>query len=141
MDNLTAKIAAGTGVASSMAGTGLVVANLDGATIGLIIAAVGSLITAVVGAVMTVMNGRTNNRIAEMKASNELELTKMRLQMESQARLSQQNNTALTNLHTAVAQNTVETVKSTAAADQAKVRVEQLVDKLPVKQSETEEPQ
>lgn len=107
-------------ILSSLAGFGMVIAAWDGATIGIVVGAIGSLISAAVAGLIAVMNARTKNRIEEMK-----------VQMETQRALATMNNRALGDLHNAIAQNTVETVKSTAASDQVKQRVEQLEQKLP----------
>lgn len=131
-----------TGLSSVFGGVGMIFANFDAASFGVVLAGVGTLITAGVGAYMTISNGRSKNRQEEMRLATELKLLELKTQMESQARMSQQNNTALLGLQKAVTENTVETVKGTAAAaaaaDQAKQRVEQLADRIPVRQSETE---
>lgn len=111
---------AATGIATSLTGFGIVLAAWDAATIGVVVAAVASLVTAIVSGCIAVMNARTKNHIDEMKA-----------QMEAQKELSALNRQSLTTLHTALAQNTLETVKGVNATDQMKQRVEQLEQKLP----------
>lgn len=139
------RIALGAGLSSAFAGVGMIFANFDAASFGVILTGVGTLITAAVGAYMTILNGRAKARENEMRLVHELKMKEIQVQVEATAKMSQQNNTALMSLHQAVADNTLKTVEGTAAAaiaaDQAKQRVEQLAEKLPVKQSETEEEQ
>lgn len=117
---LTCKILIAAAIMSALAGAGIVLAETETTSIGIIIAALGSLITAIVGGIITVMNTKTKNRIEEMKVT-----------MEAQRELSRTNNTALNNIHSAITDNTIKTVESTAATDQVKQRVEQLADRLP----------
>jgi putative exporter of polyketide antibiotics len=120
-----------TGVVASVAGSGMVFAAWDASTIGMVVTAAGSLVTALTAAVVAVISAKSKARGDEMKLQMELRLQEMKVQMDAQRTISALNNTSLTNLHTAIAQNTVETVKGTAATDQVKQRVEQLEQKLP----------
>jgi len=126
-------------ITSTAVGTGMVVANLDATSIGILISAVSSLVAAIVAGVCMVLNTRSKNKIEEMKMQMELQ----RVQMEAQRNLSTLNNTAINSLHHAVTQNTVETVKASTATDQIKQQVETLqkaVEERPIRQSETEIP-
>ena len=111
-----------------MAGTGIVIANMDGTTTGILVAAIGTMITAVVGGIVAVIQARSKSRQEEMR----LQLEQMKMQLDYQKDLSKLNNQSLNSLHSALSQNTLETMKGVQATDQMKQRVEQLSDKMPV---------
>ena len=130
---------------SSFSGVVMVVADIDAQGWGLILAGLGTLATTVVGALILWANNKTNNRIKEMEAEAKLKKVEdaahqkiMEVRAEAQKAVSLVNAGTLSNLQTAVASNTMETVKATVAADQAKQRIEQLEAKLPVQRSEAE---
>ena len=130
--------------------TGLFVAAnaTDGANWGIIITAIGTLITAVIGGVVLVMTTRSKTKIEEMKVAADLERIKRdheykvnEVRADAQRVVSLVNAGALSRLQNSMVDNTAETVKSSATADQTKMIVEELtkkVDAIPVNKSEVD---
>lgn len=126
-------------------------AEMDAPTISLVITGLTGLITAIFGGLVLWNQSKSKARIEEMKAAADIERIKNeahkeveRVRSEAQKAVSLVNANALSNVQSLLAANTAETVKSVAAADQVKQRVEQLEQKLPiptVKLSEVDTPE
>lgn len=119
-------------------------AEMDAPTISLVITGLTGLITAIFGGMVLYGQAKSKARIEEMKAAadidrirNEAHKEVERVRAEAQKAVSLVNTSALAGLQTAMTANTLETMKSVATADQVKVRVEQLDQKIPVRQSDT----
>lgn len=146
MDSTTRNILIGSTL-STITGSGIVVANLDVATVGMLITAAGAIVSSLVAGYVAIINARSKAELEKIKAHNEAQVNIQKLQLEASAR----NATALQTIQTAVHQNTVETIKgasaaataaatAASAADQTKTRVEQLSERIAISKSETEPP-
>ncbi len=123
---------------SSFTGVTVFLAEMDAPTVSLVITGLTGLVTAIFGGLIMWGQAKSKSRIEEMKIEAEIERIKneahqkvQEVRAEAQKAVSLVNATALSNIQAAMTVNTTETIKSAAAADQTKERVERLEAKLP----------